>query len=121
MTFNFFKSGGGSPSMSSGMSTPDIKMEQIQHDPAYFHSRRVKKGEVDKPWLGKKQRRDKIVDWAPRVGILVGLCAAALIIWDGLRTSITNSKYCDVYTDDFSSGTLNPDIWTKEVEVGGFG
>jgi len=95
--------------------------QQSACQPNYFHSRRIKKGEVDRPWRGKKNPRDKFVDWVPYVGMFVGLAAAGIIIWNGLRTSVTNSKYCPVYLSDFSSGVLDESIWTKEVEVGGFG
>jgi hypothetical protein len=31
-----------------------------------------------------------------------------------------NHKYCEIFNEDFSNG-LNSEVWTKEVEVGGFG
>jgi len=103
----------------SSTSLPTLQ-ENVFQSP-YFHSRRIKKGEVDRPWMGKKNPKDKFVDWAPYVGMFVGVAAAGIIIWNGLRTSITNSKYCQVYLSDFGSGVLDSSIWTKEVEVGGFG
>lgn len=89
--------------------------------PVYFRSRRVRKGEVEKPWLEIKHPQDRIIKWIPYVGMFVGVVAAALVIWDGLRGAIRTGPFCTVYSDDFSSGTLNPSIWEKEVEVGGFG
>jgi len=90
------------------------------NEPKYFHSRRIQKGQVDKPWTEKKDRKQKFVKWVPVAGIAIGFAVAGVLIWDGMR-SVTNNNYCPVYTDDFKSGVLNPDIWTKEVEVGGFG
>ena len=90
------------------------------NEPKYFHSRRVQKGNVEKPWTERKDKKEKWVKWVPVVGIVIGFAVAGVLIWDGMR-SVTNNNYCPVYTDDFKSGTLNPDIWTKEVEVGGFG
>ena len=55
----------------------------------------------------------------PLVGIVVGLGIAAFLILQGLQT-VTNHAYCSVYQSDFSKG-LDMDVWTKEVEVGGFG
>ena len=85
----------------------------------YFRSRRIKKGEVQKPWLDKKDPREKWVTIIPILGIIAGCMVAAALIWDGLRT-VTNHTYCDVLYEDFSYG-WNDDIWSKEVEVGGFG
>lgn len=85
----------------------------------YFHSRRVKKGEIERPWTKVKDPREKWVTIIPIIGLLVGLGIAGFLIWDGLRT-VVNHKYCPVYLDDFSNG-LDLNIWTKEAEVGGFG
>lgn len=84
----------------------------------YFRSRRVKKGEVEKPWLNRKDSREKWVTIIPIAGLVLGLVITGILIWDGIR-SVAVHKYCPVYTDDFSS--WNSDVWTKEVEVGGFG
>ncbi|KIW82760.1 hypothetical protein Z517_02003 [Fonsecaea pedrosoi CBS 271.37] len=85
----------------------------------YFHSRRVKKGEVEKPWTKVKDPREKWVTIIPLIGLAIGFGLAGLLVWDGLRT-VVNHQYCPVYLDDFSSG-FNSKIWTKEAEVGGFG
>ncbi|KAI9657585.1 MAG: hypothetical protein M1829_006893 [Trizodia sp. TS-e1964] len=85
----------------------------------YFHSRRVRKGEIEKPWLKNKDPREKWVTIIPLVGLFVGFALAGFLVFDGLRT-VVNHKYCPVLMDDFSTG-LNPDVWTKEAELGGFG
>ncbi|KAH7158192.1 glycoside hydrolase family 16 protein [Dactylonectria estremocensis] len=85
----------------------------------YFHSRRVKQGEVEKPWLEKTDPKEKWSTILPIAGILIGLGLASFLIWDGLR-SVAHHKYCPVLDETFASG-LDPSIWTKEVEVGGFG
>lgn len=84
----------------------------------WFRSRRVKKGEVEKPWLEKKDPREKWVTILPLVGLALGLCITGLLVWDGIRT-VAQHKYCEVLNEDFT--TWNSKIWTKEVEVGGFG
>ncbi|KAH0541791.1 hypothetical protein FGG08_003746 [Glutinoglossum americanum] len=86
----------------------------------YFHSRRVQKGEVEKPWLQKKDPREKWVTIIPLIGLGIGILLAGFLVYDGLR-SVVNHKYCPVLAEDFSGGALNDRIWTKEVEVGGFG
>lgn len=85
----------------------------------YFHSRRVRKGEVEKPWLGKPDPKEKWVTILPVLGILVGLGISGFLVWDGIR-SVVKHNYCLVLEDDFSNG-FNTDVWTKEVEAGGFG
>ena len=88
--------------------------------PRYFHSRRIKKGTLEKPWIEKKDPREKWVTIIPVMGIVVGLLLSGLIIYQGM-TTVQKHVYCSVYEDDFSSGRLDPKVWTKEVEVGGFG
>lgn len=85
----------------------------------YFRSRRVRKGEVQRPWVGKKDPKEKWVTIIPIIGMIVGLALAGFLVWDGLRTVVIN-QYKIVLEEDFS-GPLDPRIWTKEVEVGGFG
>lgn len=87
--------------------------------PRYFHSRRIKKGEVQRPWLDKKDPREKWVTIIPVLGILLGLAVSGFLIYEGLQT-VQQHVYCSIFQDDFSSG-LNSKVWTKEVEVGGFG
>ncbi|KAG9248648.1 putative beta-1,3-glucan-binding protein [Calycina marina] len=84
----------------------------------FFHSRRVKKGEVDQPWRSKKDPKEKWVTIIPILGLLIGFGIAAFLIYDGI-SSVVHHKYCPVLNDDFSEG-LNTDVWTKEAEVGGF-
>ncbi|ORY18873.1 concanavalin A-like lectin/glucanase domain-containing protein [Clohesyomyces aquaticus] len=84
----------------------------------YFRSRRVKKGEVERPWLDKKDPKEKWGTIIPILGILIGLAITGFLIWDGLR-GIVNHKLCPVLDENFSS--WNDKVWTKEVEVGGYG
>jgi hypothetical protein len=84
----------------------------------YFRSRRVKKGEIERPWLEKKDPREKWMTIIPLIGIFLGLCVVGVLVWDGVR-SVAQHKYCEVFNDDFTS--WNSNVWTKEVEVGGFG
>ena len=105
------------PTSSYGSSSGYAQREQ--QGQRFFHSRRITKGEVEKPWLGKKDPKEKWVSIFPLLGILIGLGISGFLVWDGLR-SVTHHKYCTVMDEDFSSD-LNTDIWTKEVQVGGFG
>ena len=86
---------------------------------SYFRSRRIRKGVTDRPELEEKDPMGKWVLLIPLLGVVVGLIAIGLLVWDGLR-NVVNHKYCHVFTDDFSNG-FNSTIWTKECEVGGYG
>jgi hypothetical protein len=85
----------------------------------YFHSRRIKKDELDQPWKLIRDPMEKWVTIIPVIGLLLGFAVAGYLIYDGVQ-SVVQHDYCPVYEDDFSNG-FNTDIWTKEAEVGGFG
>ena len=84
----------------------------------YFHSRRIRKGEVEKPWLEKKDPKEKWVTILPIIGILVGLGISGFLIWDGI-SSVVQHNYCVVLDDNFA--TFDTNIWTREIQVGGYG
>jgi len=84
----------------------------------YFRSRRVKPEDVGMPWLDKPHPRQKWGTILPLVGFGLGLMVTAIMIWDGFRV-IGRHKYCQILHDDFKS--LNETVWTKEVELGGYG
>ncbi|TVY31024.1 Beta-1,3-glucan-binding protein [Lachnellula hyalina] len=87
--------------------------------PRYFHSRRVRKGEVEKPWIANKNPKEKWVTIIPLIGLAIGFALAGFLVYDGLH-SVVHHKYELVLDENFSEG-LNSAIWTKEAEVGGFG
>ena len=106
------------PELRNGSSSA-VSVYQQQKQQKYFHSRRIKKGEIERPWLDKKDPREKWVWIIPMIGMFIGLSLAALLIYDGLK-AVINHEYCPVLDEDFSRG-FNTDVWTKEAEVGGFG
>lgn len=87
--------------------------------PKYFMSRRKAKGEVEKQWLEKKDPRQKWLTLFPLIGLIIGFVLSGYLVYDGLA-SIETPEYCTVYEDTFATG-FDEKIWTKEVEVGGFG
>lgn len=87
----------------------------------YFRSRRVPKGEYEKPWLNeKKDPREKWTRIIPWIAITIGFIVVAALVYVGYSSVQTNT-FCPVLDETFSSGTLDAKVWTKEVEVGGFG
>lgn len=85
----------------------------------YFQSRRLPKDDSKPP----KFRRDPGEKWLwiiPVTGFAIGVIVVGVLIYLQIATK-PNHKYCPVLDEDFSSGVLNPKIWTKEAEVGGYG
>lgn len=74
---------------------------------------------MERPWLNKKDPKEKWVTIIPIVGIFLGLAVTGVLIWDGLR-SVVNHVYCPVLQENWSNG-INNNVWVKECEVGGFG
>lgn len=116
---NPFASPFASASASRNASSSAVNLHQQQQQQKYFHSRRVRKGEIERPWLDKKDPREKWVTIIPLIGLALGFAFAAFLVYDGLKT-VVNHEYCPVLDEDFSGG-LDAKVWTKEAEVGGFG
>lgn len=106
---------GSMPASAMGSSTGF----QTAEPQRYFHSRRIRKGEIERPWLDKKDPKEKWVTIIPIIGIVLGIALSGFLIYEGL-SSVQNHVYCTVLDENFSGG-LNNKVWTKEVEVGGFG
>ncbi|EXJ80993.1 hypothetical protein A1O3_07281 [Capronia epimyces CBS 606.96] len=87
----------------------------------YFRSRRIKDRNTDRSWLRpRKDHRQKWLTIIPLIGIILGFCIAGAYIFVGIQ-NVPVHKYCMVYEDTFSSGDLDLNVWTKEVQVGGYG
>lgn len=69
--------------------------------------------------VAKQERPREKWDWIiPLIGIFIGLSLVALLIYNGL-TAVINHEYCSILDENFSRG-FNINVWTKEVEFGGF-
>ena len=104
---------------SRNASSSAVNLHHEAQNQKYFHSRRVKKGEIERPWLDRKDPREKWVTIIPLIGLALGFAFAGFLVYDGLKT-VVKHEYCSVLDDDFSAG-LDSKVWTKEAEVGGFG
>lgn len=94
-------------------------LHRAAYPPTYFKSRRIQKGEQERPWLNEKDPKEKWVWIVPLIGLLIGLGLCGVQVWFGLQR-ISKHTYCIVLDEDWSGG-FKEDIWTREVEVGGFG
>jgi hypothetical protein len=85
----------------------------------YFQSRRIRKEDTKLPRF-ERDRGEKWLWIIPTSGFIIGLIVVGVLIYLQVATK-PNHNYCPVLEEDFSSGVLNPEVWMKEVEVGGFG
>lgn len=113
---NPFASPYGSVPTSTAGSSTGVQSMQPQR---YFHSRRIVKGTAERPWLEKKDPKQKWVTIIPIIGIFIGFGLTGFLVYDGLQT-VSNHVYCPVMMEDFSNG-LDSTRWSKQAEVGGFG
>jgi len=115
----------GNPFASPGVSRPASSFDsgsalgRFDGGQRYFHSRRVRKGEVDKPWTKSVDPKEKWVTILPILGIIVGLGISGFLVWDGIR-SVVKHNYCLVLEENWDNG-FNDKVWMKEVQVNGFG
>ena len=86
----------------------------------YYRSRRIIKDGNSKSPGFKKNPKEKWLWIIPLIGFLAGLAITGVLIFLTVYGRVTHT-YCAVLDEDFSSSTLNPKIWTQEVEVGGYG
>ncbi|OCF35123.1 hypothetical protein I317_01835 [Kwoniella heveanensis CBS 569] len=85
-----------------------------------FQSTRLK-GEIYKPWLEQKDPALRWARWITIVSIILGFAIAGVICYDGYASVPKLGKVCSVLNDDFSSGTIDPNIWQREVRLDGYG
>ncbi|PNS18233.1 hypothetical protein CAC42_7602 [Sphaceloma murrayae] len=96
-------------------------------DPSFNYRRkwkssRFQKGEVyEKPWMkdiSKDPRRtyEKLIF---AFGCFMGLLMGGYLMYTSWM-SVTNSEYCPILEDNFTSG-IDPNVWNFEIQRGGFG
>lgn len=55
----------------------------------------------------------------PLIGVVLGFALLGYQIFTGTQ-SVTKNEYCSILNEQWTGG-FDEGIWTKEVEVGGFG
>jgi len=101
----------------------------------HFKSYRLK-GEYEQPWKeDPRMKRTRVNNWIIWTFILIGVLVSGYVCFSATKSvgnhpvsqywrpysssSLTFVKYCLVYEDTFK--TLDPNIWTHEVQIDGFG
>lgn len=79
-------------------------------------------GEIDKPWITKKDTMGRL-SYCITIGvILLGLLASALRCWSDWRGVQMIGNLCLVMEDQFDGSDLDTDaVWMREADMGGFG
>lgn len=75
----------------------------------------------DKPWIKKKDFRERISWWMTLAVIFVGFGVSAIVVWRGWTgvRQLTDDQLCLVMNDNFNS--FDESNWSRDVELGGFG
>ncbi|EOD44125.1 putative beta- -glucan-binding protein [Neofusicoccum parvum UCRNP2] len=80
------------------------------------------KGTVQTPKALKGKKGNDPWLWIiPSLGILAGFGISGVLIWLGITSNKSPYNYCPVLIEDFSSGTLDPNVWTHRIQLNGFG
>ena len=75
---------------------------------------------LEKPWLKKRDPRATMSWWFTVFFMFLGAVGGALVCVFGLRDLKFVGNVCLVLDENFSEG-LDENIWSREVEMGGFG
>ncbi|KIJ43534.1 glycoside hydrolase family 16 protein [Sphaerobolus stellatus SS14] len=81
-------------------------------------------GEIDKPWLKKKDWRDRATWWITFTMIWIGIAASAAVCWNRWATVLLiKEPLCLVMQDDFDTFSVDHEgaTWMREVDMSGFG
>ena len=110
---------------SNAGSTAALPLPPVQKKAMASTRLREKLKDEDKPWLALKQTNlERASKWVTFGMMLIGLGAAALLVFRGYQTVhlLNDNQLCIVLDDDFSGGSLDTtDNWSYDVELGGYG
>ena len=75
------------------------------------------------PWIKEKESRVRWSWWLTFLMCWIGVGCSGIVIyfgWTGVH-QILDSDLCLVLDDEFNSGSLDTSVWTRDIELGGFG
>jgi len=76
-------------------------------------------GEIEKPWKSKNNSQMRAAYWITYAAAALGIIAGFLRCFFGWRGVPRLGNLCQVMEDEFE--TLNKDVWSHEIDLGGFG
>lgn len=77
----------------------------------------------DKPWLQEPDRGARLSWWITFSCIILGIAGAGALCYLGATEvkKLDNSQLCLVLNENFDGGSLDDSVWSRDVELGGFG
>jgi hypothetical protein len=87
--------------------------------PKYTKPSTMLTGGVEKPWKSKNNSKMRLAYWITYATATLGIIAGALRCYLGWRNVPRLGNLCQVMEEEFD--TLNLDIWSRDIDLGGFG
>jgi hypothetical protein len=87
--------------------------------PKYTKPSTMVTGGIEKPWKSKNNSQMRLAYWITYAAATLGIIAGILRCFFGWRDVPRLGNLCQVMEDEFD--TLNLDIWSRDVDLGGFG
>jgi len=78
-------------------------------------------GDISKPWLGKKDKAARVSYFLTYGVFILGLIGSIARCYLGWKNVDLVGKTCLVLEDHFDGNELNSDVWTHDIEMGGYG
>lgn len=100
------------------IATEAIAEERKLYFSTSFRSRRITQPQL-KPWISEKESKKRAVAMIPFLGFFVGMAVGCYLIYTGYA-GVAKHDWCLVLDEDWSNG-IDDSIWTREVNLGGFG
>jgi len=76
-------------------------------------------GEIEKPWKSKNNSQMRFAYWITYATAIFGIIAGGVRCFFGWRNVPRLGNLCQVMEEEFE--TLNMDIWSRDIDLGGFG
>jgi hypothetical protein len=76
-------------------------------------------GEIEKPWKSKNNSQMRLAYWITYAAGAFGIVAGFLRCFFGWQSVPRLGNLCQVMEENFE--TLNKDIWSHDIDLGGFG
>ena len=112
-SLTYSTAGGSSPYLVPRKTRPPMPSSRLSQ----------KLSDEDKPWIKEKESRVRWSWWLTFLMCWIGVGCSGIVIyfgWTGVH-QILDSDLCLVLDDEFNSGSLDTSVWTRDIELGGFG